>query len=302
METIRELFSKPIDRRIEEVIKVDQADEKTVLDELQEYVITESIGDHFTTVYKAIADAPSEPHEGIGIWVSGFFGSGKSSFAKIIGYTVGGRTVCGQSASHIVREKARQELSRTEADTLVAYLDVINAKIPTHAIIFDVSMDRGVRTANERITEIMYKALLRELGYAEDFDLAELEISLEADGLLDKFREEFQALHSNAWEVRRKLGRGINEASAVLNKLDQHIYPKAVLIESQLACADIHMLDGNRLQQFLAETGLRERPIYGRILSVIQQRLKDADQLGSLLRLDEETAHSWRKSVANTNV
>ena len=227
METIRKLFSKPIDRRIEEVIKVDQSDERTVLDELQEYVITESIGDHFTTVYKAIADAPSEPHEGIGIWVSGFFGSGKSSFAKIIGYTVGGRTVCGQSASHIVREKAQQELPKTEAAALVAYLDVINANIPTHAIIFDVSMDRGVRTANERITEIMYKALLRELGYAEDFDLAELEIGLEADGLLDKFREEFQVLHNNAWEVRRKLGRGINEASAVLNKLDQHIYPNA---------------------------------------------------------------------------
>jgi hypothetical protein len=37
----------------------------------------------------------------------------------------------------------------------------------------------------------MYKALLRDLGYAEDFDLAELEMSLEADGLLDKFCEEF---------------------------------------------------------------------------------------------------------------
>lgn len=113
METIRDLFSKRIDRRIEEVIKVDQADEETVLDELQEYVITESIGDHFTTVNKAVADAQSEPHEGIGIWVSGFFGSGKSSFAKIIGYTVGMRTVRSQSASHIVQAKAQRELPKS---------------------------------------------------------------------------------------------------------------------------------------------------------------------------------------------
>ena len=103
METIRELFAKRIDRRIEEVIKVDQHDEETVRDELQEYVMTEAIGDHFTIVYKAIADAPSEPHEGIGIWVSGFFGSGKSSFAKIVGYTVGDRAVCGQSPSQMVK-------------------------------------------------------------------------------------------------------------------------------------------------------------------------------------------------------
>jgi len=190
-------------------------------------VLTESISEHFTTVYKAIADAPSEPHEGIGIWVSGFFGSGKSSFAKIIGYTVAGRLVCGQSASEIVKEKAQRELPRSQADILAAYLDVITGNIPTQAIIFDVSMDRGVRTANERITEIMYKALLRALDYAEDFDLAALEISLEADGLLDRFREVFQALHGNLWEVRRKLGRGINEASAVLNTLDSDTYPSA---------------------------------------------------------------------------
>ena len=41
-------------------------------------------------------------------------------------------------------------------------------------------------------------------------------------------------------------------------------------------------------KQFLEQAGLHERPIYGRILSALQQRLKDADQLGSLLRLDEE--------------
>ena len=224
MKTIRELFSKPIDRRIEEVIKVDQDQETAVRDELDEYVVTESIADHFVTVFKAIADASSEPHEGIGIWVSGFFGSGKSSFAKIVGYTVGGRTVCGESASQILKDKARGTLEKKQAEALSNYLDFINTKTPTEAIIFDVSMDRGVRTANERITEIMYKALLRELDYAEDFDLAALEISLEGDDLLPRFYEEFEALHKKPWKTRRKLGRGINEASAVMNKLQPEIY------------------------------------------------------------------------------
>ena len=63
--------------------------------------------------------------------------------------------------------------------------------------------------------------------------------------------------------------------------------PKANLTESRLACADIHMLDGDRLQQFLEQTGV-ERPIYRRILTALQQRLKDAEQLGSLLRLEQE--------------
>ncbi|GIW91562.1 MAG: hypothetical protein KatS3mg109_1994 [Pirellulaceae bacterium] len=224
MDTIRELFAKPIDRRIEEVIKVDQADEQTVLEELQEYVLTRSIGDHFNQVLQAIAAAPADPHEGIGVWVSGFFGSGKSSFAKITGYTVSNRRVCGKSAAEILKEKAQRELPPEQWTTLCACIDLIIAKIPTDAIIFDVSMDRGVRTAGERITEIMYKALLRELDYAEDFDLAELEIGLEGDGRLEKFMQEFEAMHGRPWRVRRKLGMAINEASAVLHKLQPEVY------------------------------------------------------------------------------
>ena len=198
MELIKDLFAKPIDRHIEEVIKVDQTDGTTVYAELQEYILTEAIGEHFVTVYRAIAEAKTEPHEGIGIWVSGFFGSGKSSFAKILGYTVGNKSVCGQNASEIIKEKARFSLESSLAEELSGYLDFINKEIPTHVVIFDVGMDRGVR--NERLTEIIYKILLRELDYAQDFDLAELEISLEEDGLLERFIEEFENFYENPGE------------------------------------------------------------------------------------------------------
>ena len=221
MKKIGEIFSKKIDRRIEEVIKVSAPEgadlseyEKSVQEEIEEYVATDAIKDHFCTVYKAIADAPANPHEGIGIWVSGFFGSGKSSFAKILGYTLAARRLSGTSSSEIFKQVVKDM-------RIAAFLDSINARIPTDTVVFDVSMERGVRTASERITEIMYKAMLRELDYADDFDLAELELSLEVDGLLDKFRARFQELYKRPWETRRKLGRAVNEASAVLTHLSQ---------------------------------------------------------------------------------
>lgn len=220
MKTIRELFSKAIDRKIEEVIKVDQAEETTVLEELNEYHATDAIKDHFRTVFRAIADAPSEPHEGIGVWVSGFFGSGKSSFAKILGYTVSARPVCGRSASQVFKENVE------DAD-ISALLDSINARIPTHAIIFDVSMDRGIRTASERITEVMYQAFLRELDYSEDFDLAELEMRLEHDGRLEEFEQRFEVVFKQPWKRRRRLGAGISEASRILHEMDKDTYPHA---------------------------------------------------------------------------
>ena len=220
---IKDLFAKPIDRHIEEVIKVDQADEETVYQELEEYILTESIGDHFLTVFQAIADAKREPHEGIGIWVSGFFGSGKSSFAKILGYTVANRTVLGKRVSEIFKEKARFSLSPSLAEQLEHYLDFINQDIPTHVVIFDVSQERGVRSG--QLTEIMYKALLRDLDYATDLDLAELEISLEADGELERFIKEFEGVYGKPWRVRRKLSVAINEASVILYRLYPDRFP-----------------------------------------------------------------------------
>lgn len=218
MTKIGEIFARPIDRTIEEVIKVDQANEKAVLVELEEYVATDYIREQFARVYKEIAEGPANPREGIGIWISGFFGSGKSLFAKILGYTVAARKVGNKKASELFKANLNDP-------TVSALLDSITTRIPFDAVIFDVSMDRGVRLANERLTEILYKALLRELGYAEDFDLAELEIALEGDGKLKTFTSKFQELYSESWEKRRILGLAINEAGAVLHRMDSKTYP-----------------------------------------------------------------------------
>ncbi|MEQ8191332.1 MAG: BREX system P-loop protein BrxC [Candidatus Eremiobacterota bacterium] len=211
MEKIEAIFKKDIKRKIEEVIKVEQHDEKTVRDELQEYVTTEAIKEHFYRVYDEVAKYPSDPHEGIGIWVSGFFGSGKSSFAKILGYTLSNRKVLDKTASVWFRENIQDE-------KMTSYLQNINSRFPLHAIIFDVSMDRGVRTTGERITEIMYKALLRDLGYSEDFDLAELEITLEHKGKLEAFISLFNKRFP-PWQEERDMAMGIVEASNILHEM-----------------------------------------------------------------------------------
>jgi type I restriction-modification system DNA methylase subunit len=81
--------------------------------------------------------------------------------------------------------------------------------------------------------------------------------------------------------------RAVQLSALTLYLRAKTLNPKAALSESRLVCADIHMLDGGRLTQFLEESGL-DAPIYHRILSSLQGRLKDSDQLGSLLRIDKE--------------
>ena len=252
MKKIRDIFAKPIDRTIEEVIKVEQADEKAVLVELEEYIPTDYLQEQYARLFDEIASGPASPREGIGIWISGFFGSGKSLFAKILGYTVAARKVGAKTASDIFKVKLNNP-------KIAALMDSINSRIPFHPIIFDVSMDRGVRLANERLTEIIYKALLRELGYSEDFDLAELEITLEGDGKLDAFEQKFQEIYGEPWKKRRLLGLAINEAGAVLHDFEPMTYPTAdsYAISVGSGRADI---DPNKLAKRAYELTEKRRP------------------------------------------
>jgi len=180
MKTVGSLLARNLDRKIEEIIKVDQADEQSVRDEISEYVATASITDHYARLLKAVADAPAEPHEGIGVWVSGFFGSGKSSFAKNLGYVLQNRHVQGVPFSDLFKQQVTDR-------RVGEFIDSINARIPTEVVMFDVSVDRATRRNTERIAELMYTVLLRQLDYAEDYTIAELELELESEGRLAKF-------------------------------------------------------------------------------------------------------------------
>jgi hypothetical protein len=219
--TIKDLFASDIHRRIEEVIKVDQTDEEIIKDEISEYVVTDTLGSHYTRIYEAYGETPNKPHEGIAVWVSGFFGSGKSSFAKMLGLSIANDMAAGQGA-------AARFAQRTGDTKLRVLLNTIAEKIPTHAVIFDVSTDRGIRSGNQTLTEIMYGLFLQSLGYAKDLDLSELEITLEEKGQLSRFEEEYRRLFNKDWSVEKgKVAFALSEASRVQHSLDPETYPMA---------------------------------------------------------------------------
>lgn len=218
---IKGLFANDITRRIEEVIKVDQTSEDVIRDEIDEYVVTDAIRSHYTHIYDAYSETPNKPHEGIAIWVSGFFGSGKSSFAKMLGLSIGNRTIAGMSASSRFAQ-------RTDDKKLHVLLKTIAEKIPTHAVIFDVSTDRGIRSGNQTLTEIMYGLFLQSLGYAKDLDLSELEIGLEEKGALEGFEAEYLRLFDKQWSAEKgKVAFALSEASRVLHSLNPATFPMA---------------------------------------------------------------------------
>ena len=219
--SIKSLFASDIGRTIEEVIKVDQTDEDILCDEIAEYVVTDSIRSRYTAIFDKYAETPNRPHEGIGIWVSGFYGSGKSSFAKMLGLSIENRALAGVPASD-------RFASRAGDPKLSVLLKTITEKIPTHAVIFDVSTDRGIRSGNQTLTEITYGLLLQSLGYAKDLDLSELEITFEEEGRLSVFEDEYRRIFDKHWSAEKgKVAFAFNEASRVMHSLDPDTFPMA---------------------------------------------------------------------------
>ena len=222
MNTIKDLLQRDLDRKIEEVIQVDQLNEASIYEEVTEYIATDHIRNQYRELFQAMADAPSDPSEGVGVWISGFFGSGKSSFAKNIGHALSNPIVKGEQATELFS-------ARLEDNRIHDLLELLNARHSTEVVMFDVSKGSNFRrTDDEKIGEIVYRALLSQLGYATDFDIAELEIQLEEQGQLDEFVALCPEVNDGqSWKIARKLSLKINVASAVLHRMNPSIFPHA---------------------------------------------------------------------------
>ena len=265
-EPIKSLFASDITRRIEEVIKVDQTRDDILRDEMDEYVVTDAIRAHYTEIFNSYRDTPNKPHEGIGIWVSGFFGSGKSSFAKMLGLSIENRNVDGVPAGKRFAQKAA-ESQKVSDHKLQVLLETINEQIPTHAVIFDVSTDRGIRSGNQSLTEIMYGLFLQSLGYAKDLDLSELEIALEESDQLQEFEAAYLTYYKKEWSTEKgKIAFALSEASRVLHELHPETYPmadswvKAVKNKADISAGKL----GERANRLVAKVcGLFRPPVRG---------------------------------------
>jgi len=217
-QTIRELFSGRIDRKIEEVIKVDQNDVAIVRQEIDEYILTESIERNMLKVLEGYRQSVNQPSEAIAIWVAGFFGAGKSSFAKYVGLAISNRDLGGESAGDLLAQRANNQ-------AIKALLGAIKEQIPTEAIIFDVSADRNVN-ASEALTKIFYRKLLDHLGYSSSLEVAELEIELEEQGRMAAFLDAFAQLYPvEDWAIAKtRLLQAMPRASAVMHAIEPQTY------------------------------------------------------------------------------
>jgi hypothetical protein len=200
---IEDLFKKDIKRQIDGVIKVDKNDDDSIYTELEEYVVTKESLKHFDTFFDRYYHATHTPTDKIGVWVSGFFGSGKSHFIKILSYLLENTIVYDKTALDFFKSKIHDPEMFGTIEKSVNYgtKDVI---------LFNIDSKAG--DSKERIVNILMRAFNENMGFFGDvFWIAELEEHLQDKGLYDAFKEEVLKLSGNTWEEKRESYAFIND-------------------------------------------------------------------------------------------
>ncbi len=198
---IKDLFSKDINRSINGVIKVSQNDEASIQQELSEYVVTRELQRHFASFFENYEEALDVPTDKIGVWISGFFGSGKSHFLKMLSYLLANNVVAGKHAIDYFDGKLQ--------DTLVYSKMRRCAEAPTEAILFNIDSKGGQwktgDTAKTALLRAFERVFYENLGFfGEDLKLAKLEQFIDQQGKTQQFREAFERVNGEPWLETRE--------------------------------------------------------------------------------------------------
>ena len=189
---IQSMFQKDINRDINGVIKVAQDDVRSLEQELGEYIITKELRRHFNTFFDNYSKAIDQPTDKIGVWISGFFGSGKSHFLKILSYLLSNARVGDRMAVDFFKDKF---------DDPMTYATVVRCtNIPTESILFNVDVEGPINKDKTAVLRVFAKVFYNHLGYyGEDLKIAKLERFVDRQGKTEAFRMAFRDINGASW-------------------------------------------------------------------------------------------------------
>jgi hypothetical protein len=201
---IEEIFSKQLTRDINGVVKAEQVDNDNAYVELEEYVITNELYKHMRNFFETYTPV-AKGHDislasKIGVWVSGFFGSGKSHFIKILSYLLENREVQHEGVSKCALDFFKEKI---EDPTLYADISVATQR-PTDVILFNIDSQASTEDGDNAILKVFLKVFNARIGYCADFPhVAHLERELDKRGQYATFKDKFAELTDAQWVDQR---------------------------------------------------------------------------------------------------
>ena len=244
---IQQMFKDDINRKIDGVVKV-QTDNLAVLQqEVHEYVITRELRKHFIHFFDSYSEAFTQPTANIGVWISGFFGSGKSHFLKMLSYLLDNKTIGEEKVVDCFRRKFADD---------VVFDKIANAITPnTHTILFNIDLVGSSNKDKTAVLKVFTRMFYEYLGfYGKNLKVAKLEQYIQSQGKTEQFRQVFAQKYGEAWiDVRHRfafledavvptlmevLGMSQNAAENYFNSSDEIDISIQTLVEEIKAYVD----------------------------------------------------------------
>lgn len=229
---IKDLFKKDITRSIQGVVTIGNEDEEQKWQELEEYVCTDEIVKCFRTFFRRYRESIKTPTPKMGVWITGFFGSGKSHLLKILGYVLENEEIAGVRAVDYFKDKISADNEMVLADMRMC------AKEKTKVVLFNIDSKAKSDSKNKTqpIMDIMLRAFNESVGYCGSNPwVADMERTLDDEGILEDFIVRFEEFSHRDWIQARSKAllnrdhiikalasvRGVTEESAKVFVEDQ---------------------------------------------------------------------------------
>lgn len=195
---IRDIFATAVQERIEPVVKVADRRPAVVQRELANLVVTPQWERYLHRMLDAYVDAAMrEDEQGIGIWISGFFGSGKSLLMKVLGVLLEGGQLGDQPAHQLFLNRL-PATSPDRAD-LDRFLRACASRISATAV--GGNLHSMLADPSDSLALLAFKLFCAQQGYTHNWPLAwAVEHQIDARGLSQPFRQQAEALAGLDWD------------------------------------------------------------------------------------------------------
>ena len=197
---IQEMFKKSITRDIQGVVIAGQGEKTNIATELEEYVVTPELQRHFADFFSAYAKGINGNTTKMGVWISGFFGSGKSHLLKILSYILDNEVIGDKHAIDFFIDDKKISDPMVLADMKLA------ANTPSDVIIFniDAKSESDGKSNKDAIVNVFLKVFNNSLGFCGAIPyIADLERKLTEDGKYEEFKASYQKVTAHDWYEER---------------------------------------------------------------------------------------------------
>jgi hypothetical protein len=245
MTKINEILTLDLQEDIKNVIDVEDHSEQEIQQEIESYIVTEGIGRHLYNFTNQFTSNIKET----GVWLSGFYGSGKSYFGKMLGYIIDNPGINGTPARERFIPRLKGVSDESLIENSIRNLDAINSRV--------VFLDVAKQNTDRGLAFTLFANLLKSLNFRDDI-YGYMEFDLFIDGKLDEFKSIAKLIEGQEWDQLKTSNR---QVARVMRKVFAEMgYSEAAYVDTQKVYSSaIEDFSANKFKTEL-EKYLKARP------------------------------------------